>query len=714
MAQNEQLDSQRASANAQDFAKIVGFKNKKNLLYVLYGLDKKYTRFTITKKSGGSRTIQAPDKRLKRPQRQLSNFLYEIIRQAADGTADDFRKGSLDSRQICSRKNTVAYGFQKSYFASGESGQNKKQVKHIFNIYAHAKNHKNKRWVFNFDIQDFFATINFGRVRGFFKKNKNFKLNKVATLVAQLACYDNQLPQGSPCSPVISNLVASYLDDMLFSLAKKYKLTYSRYADDITFSTNRLRFPAPVACQIENSNKYKAGPRLQKTISKCGFKINPSKTRMQCRSSRQTVTGLIVNQKVNIKNEYYKACRAMCHSLFTKGEFYVENKKIQLGDDKKSLHEGLKVLEGMLNYIFYIKIISPLSQASRFSHLVELLRVKKQPKRRVYAAIKHRRPIENVSDSNVVNKIQRREGAGKLLYDFLIFKFLVSPLRATVVCEGKTDVAYLKSALKILYKANEENKKINVLNNFSHQMLGIGSGSGELRDFIAAYETHIVKYWRTKYLCSFCQNKQGKSTSKSKLKSTSASDKKSTSALYYKNRSSGCRACCCPKPEHPVIVLMDNDDGLKDTLNMMETKGYIRTFETPSQFIKCDDPFFYITHNLYLVKTPAKKALCGRKADDGSAQDELGYNAASKIEDCFDPTWLVDMRITHDDKNHKTSKTTDSHTQFKIWLADHVTKNCNEKDEGNNNHINFEGFRPLLKRFEAVSEHYNNKIRAQT
>jgi len=62
-------------------------------------------------------------------------------------------------------------------------------------------------------LQDFFGSINFGRVRGFFIKDRNFALQPaVATILAQMACHNNALPQGSPCSPVISNLVGHVLD----------------------------------------------------------------------------------------------------------------------------------------------------------------------------------------------------------------------------------------------------------------------------------------------------------------------------------------------------------------------------------------------------------------------------------------------------------------------------------------------------------------------
>ena len=95
--------------------------------------------------------------------------------------------------------------------------------------------------------RNFFPSINFGRVRGFFLKDKHFSLQPpVATVLAQIACFENELPQGSPCSPVISNLIGHVLDGRLARFAKTHKCTYSRYADDITFSTSRKDFPPEI------------------------------------------------------------------------------------------------------------------------------------------------------------------------------------------------------------------------------------------------------------------------------------------------------------------------------------------------------------------------------------------------------------------------------------------------------------------------------------
>ena len=138
-----------------------------------------------------------------------------------------------------------------------------------------------------------------------------------STTIAQIACHEGALPQGSPCSPILSELVTNILDVRLARLAKKHRVTYSRYADDLTFSTSLKDFPPEIATRTDaEPPTWELGAALVGKISGTGFTINTAKTRMQYRDSRQSVTGLTVNRKVNIRNDYYKLARSMCYSLF--------------------------------------------------------------------------------------------------------------------------------------------------------------------------------------------------------------------------------------------------------------------------------------------------------------------------------------------------------------------------------------------------------------
>jgi hypothetical protein len=287
------LQTLRDAKTLEDVAKMLGF-TPSGLSYILYKLpdSKKYYAFKIPKRNGGKRLIKAPERRLSLLQRRLATLLTECLEELKQATPP---------------RRSLAHGFEK-----GRS------------IISNASLHKRRRYVFNLDLADFFPSINFGRVRGFFLKDKHFALQPpVATVLAQTACFENELPQGSPCSPVISNLIGHVLDGRLARFAKTHKCTYSRYADDITFSTSRKEFPQEIAVPVSGSTvAWQVGDELRQRIKDAGFEINDNKTRMQFRGSRQVTTGLMVNEKVNIRQEYLRAARHMCKSLFTAGSYY--------------------------------------------------------------------------------------------------------------------------------------------------------------------------------------------------------------------------------------------------------------------------------------------------------------------------------------------------------------------------------------------------------
>jgi len=208
----------------KEFAKLIGYKESA-LNYILFGISKEnqYKTFIIPKKSGGVRIINAPNSHLKSLQSRLADYLNITY------------KGMF---KTINPNNSLSHGFRTDH-----------------SIITNAKKHRNKRFVFNIDLKDFFPSLNFGRVRGFFIKNNHFQLNKdLSTMIAQIACYENGLPQGSPASPIISNLITHILDIRLVNLAQKFGCSYSRYADDITFSTNLKEFPATIAKIDENSS----------------------------------------------------------------------------------------------------------------------------------------------------------------------------------------------------------------------------------------------------------------------------------------------------------------------------------------------------------------------------------------------------------------------------------------------------------------------------
>ncbi len=164
-------------------------------------------------------------------------------------------------------------------------------------------------------------------------KNRNYQFPKeVATAIAQIACYEGKLPQGAPSSPIITNMICNIFDMRLLHLAKKYKLDYTRYADDLSFSTNNKKF-------VECEEKFFEELALE--ITRAGFAINSKKTRVQYKDSHQEVTGIVVNKKLNVDRKYYKMTRAMAYELYKNGEFKIDGKE----------SGTINQLEGRFSYI---------------------------------------------------------------------------------------------------------------------------------------------------------------------------------------------------------------------------------------------------------------------------------------------------------------------------------------------------------------------------
>ena len=249
------------------------------MLWTLYQApdDAKYRAFEIPKRTGGMRPIHAP---------------YGLVRDLQD-------KFKIDLVQLY-KPHPGAHGF-----ISERS------------VVSNAAAHAGKRWVFNIDLEDFFPTINFGRIRGLLLQPPFGMGPAAAAVCAQIVTFKNGLPQGAPTSPVLSNLIAISLDRGLRRLARNHRLSYSRYADDITFSTDNPQFPAAIALQEPKTGGGStafAGAALERTVTASGFRINARKVRLQGRGVRQAVTGLSVNRLVNVQRRPIRRIRAMLHA----------------------------------------------------------------------------------------------------------------------------------------------------------------------------------------------------------------------------------------------------------------------------------------------------------------------------------------------------------------------------------------------------------------
>jgi RNA-directed DNA polymerase len=441
------LSNLKSASNLGDLARLLGFKPA-SLSYVLYikADSSKYKKFAIPKHSGGMRQLSAPLNELKLLQRRLADLLQDC----ADEINKANNRGDDDKH-----RDRIAHGFKRRR-----------------SIITNARQHRNRRYVFNVDIQNFFGSINFGRVRGYFIADKNFQLRpEVATVLAKIACFENALPQGSPCSPVISNLIGHIVDIHIAKLCERVGCTYTRYADDLTFSTNKPVFPKQIAMQsAENNHSWLPGRELSRVIEKCGFELNPQKTRMQYRDSRQEVTGLIVNRKVNVRREYRHLVRAMVHRLFTTGGFYFEQSTTGQGGAAmtQKIPGKPNQLHGMLGFIDGI----------------------------------------DLRNSKIASKDKTSSTKEVMYRRFLMFKELYAAPLPVVICEGKTDNVYITHAIRSLAAQypkladiNSSTGKISIkfrrfkyTGNSTGRILGIAGGTGHFGRFIVSYKAEILRF----------------------------------------------------------------------------------------------------------------------------------------------------------------------------------------------------------------------------
>jgi retron-type reverse transcriptase len=236
-----------------------------------------YVRYTVPKRSGGQRVILAPKRELKALQRRT---LADLVAKIPTAPA--------------------AHGF-----IPGRS------------IATNAQPHVGKRIVVGLDLKDFFPTITFPRVRGALIAH-GYSYAVASTLALLCTEYDREpfdrdgerfyisvgprhLVQGAPTSPALANVVAWRLDRRLTGLAAKYGFSYTRYADDLTFSGD----DAVVGRLITNVKRVVADER---------FTLNDAKTRVTRHAQRQVVTGIVVNDQVGTPRQLRRRLRAILYN----------------------------------------------------------------------------------------------------------------------------------------------------------------------------------------------------------------------------------------------------------------------------------------------------------------------------------------------------------------------------------------------------------------
>ncbi len=270
-----------------------------------------YTQFSIAKGGGQFRRIYAPDRRLKILQSRLATLLDQLYRV----------------------RNPV-HGF-----VPGRS------------VKTNAEAHGRRRFIVNLDIHDFFPTITQNRVYGLLRS-----LNvdqRVAEIIAHLCCLNRHLPQGAPTSPILSNMICFRLDTELLRIAKTERSNYTRYADDITFSSYQPpaslfngALPAVGRFPPEALN-----PAIRSAFLSNGFTVNPNKSHYADKHSRRIVTGVKINAGLNVDRRYVRHIRALLHSVETMGLKDAQQRYSDSGG-KGSIAEHLR---GKISYITHLK-----------------------------------------------------------------------------------------------------------------------------------------------------------------------------------------------------------------------------------------------------------------------------------------------------------------------------------------------------------------------
>jgi RNA-directed DNA polymerase len=295
-----------------DVAKLLDIPSN-SLAYCLHS-KANYKSFDLRKRSGGKRNIDAPVTRLKTVQANLNQVL-----QAVYG-------GRGPSHGFARRKGIV----------------------------TNASKHLDREFVLNFDLQDFFPSIHFGRVLGMFEGKVYLLPRRVALTLARICCHNGSLPQGAPTSPVVSNMICAQLDAQLKILALENGCVYTRYADDITISKAHGKIPSHIVERVPGTRRWKLGVSVEAILQANKFKANHGKTRLLAKGYRQEVTGLVVNGRLNVKRSFILDVKATLHACKKWGVAAAQTQFLSKYNQKQRLGQNaslLRVLRGKIEFI---------------------------------------------------------------------------------------------------------------------------------------------------------------------------------------------------------------------------------------------------------------------------------------------------------------------------------------------------------------------------
>ena len=229
--------------------------------------------------------------------------------------------------------------------------------------------HVKAKGILKIDIKDFFPSITAGRVRGLFLSSPFSFPAEVADTLTNLVSHNQSLPQGAPTSPIISNMICLSMDKTLLNFSRKHMLKYTRYADDLTFSSTSKRAISQTYSEDAHGNIV-ASKDLCGIINKNGFEINHSKTTFMGSETRQTVTGIVVNKKCNFRRSDYRYYRNLFHRWKKQGaepaakhylqhERRVKYRQVFYSEDEEFSETRFRNhIRGMLSYFSMIASIN--------------------------------------------------------------------------------------------------------------------------------------------------------------------------------------------------------------------------------------------------------------------------------------------------------------------------------------------------------------------
>ena len=267
----------------------------KTLYAVSNNLGKHYRKVSLPKKSGGFRNLSVPDEVLKSIQKRIVDLL--LIHMLVSRYAKAYRFGSSTLRN--------------------------------------AKHHVGKRVVLKLDILHFFDSIRYSTV----KDNvfpEDIYAEPLRILLTMLCYHKDALPQGAPSSPAITNIILYEFDEQVGQWCQDRGIAYTRYCDDMTFSGDFD--PAEVIRFV----------RLE--LKKMGFLLNEQKTRIQRPGQQQTVTGIVVNEKLSIPADYR---RKLWQELYYCRKFGIQEHLQRIGLEVTEDTYRMQLL-GKVNYVLQV------------------------------------------------------------------------------------------------------------------------------------------------------------------------------------------------------------------------------------------------------------------------------------------------------------------------------------------------------------------------